>query len=160
MLLPRTFADDVFDDFFDFDDFPFFDNRAERKMEKKLYGRRAKNLMKTDIKEKKDGYELDIDLPGFRKEDVKVTLENGYLTISAQKDEPKEKESKNGRYIRKERFSGACERSFYVGENLTQEDIQPPSARVEEGWVCPATPTSMMCLPPVTKPYALTSTEE
>ena len=58
MLLPRTFADDVFDDFFDFDEFPFFDNRAERKMEKKLYGRRAKNLMKTDIKEKKDGYEL------------------------------------------------------------------------------------------------------
>ena len=93
MLLPRTFADDVFDDFFDFDEFPFFDNRAERKMEKKLYGRRAKNLMKTDIKEKKDGYELDIDLPGFRKEDVKG-------------------------------FSGACERSFYVGENLTQEDIQ------------------------------------
>lgn len=124
MLLPRTFADDVFDDFFDFDEFPFFDNRAERKMEKKLYGHRAKNLMKTDIKEKKDGYELDIDLPGFRKEDVKVTLENGYLTVSAQKDEPKEKESKNGRYIRKERFSGACERSFYVGENLTQEDIQ------------------------------------
>ena len=113
MLLPRTFADDVFDDFFDFDDFPFFDNRAERKMEKKLYGRRAKNLMKTDIKEKKDGYELDIDLPGFRKEDVKATLENGYLTISAQKDEPKEKESKNGRYIRKERFSGACEQGEF-----------------------------------------------
>ncbi len=101
MLLPRTFADDWFDDFFDFDDFPFFNDREDRKMERKLYGRRAKNLMKTDIK---------------------VTLENGYMTISAQKDSPKE--TKNGRFIRKERFSGACERSFYVGDNLTQEDIQ------------------------------------
>ena len=122
MLLPRTFADDWFDDFFDMDEFPFFDDRAERKMERKFYGRRAKNLMKTDIREKKDGYELDIDLPGFKKEDVKVTLVNGYMRISAKKDSPKE--TKNGRYIRKERFSGACERSFYVGENLTKEDIQ------------------------------------
>lgn len=122
MLLPRTFADNWFDDFFDFDDFPFFNDREDRKMERKLYGRRAKNLMKTDIREKKDGYELDIDLPGFKKEDIKVTLENGYMTISAQKDSPKE--TKNGRFIRKERFSGACERSFYVGDNLTQEDIQ------------------------------------
>ena len=122
MLLPRTFADDWFDDFFDFDDFPFFDDKADRKMERKLYGRRARNLMKTDVREKKDSYELDIDLPGFKKEDIKVTLENGYMTISAQKDSPKE--TKNGRFIRKERFSGACERSFYVGENLTQEDIQ------------------------------------
>lgn len=122
MLLPRTFADDWFDDFFDFDDFPFFDDKADRKMERKLYGCRARNLMKTDVREKKDGYELDIDLPGFKKEDIKVTLENGYMTISAQKDSPKE--TKNGRFIRKERFSGACERSFYVGENLTQEDIQ------------------------------------
>ena len=77
MLLPRTFADNWFDDFFDFDDFPFFNDREDRKMERKLYGRRAKNLMKTDIREKKDGYELDIDLPGFKKEDIKVTLENG-----------------------------------------------------------------------------------
>ena len=96
MLLPRTFADDWFDDFFDFDDFPLFNDREDRKMERKLYGRRAKNLMKTDIREKKDGYELDIDLPGFKKEDIKVTLENGYMTISAQKDSPKE--TKNGRF--------------------------------------------------------------
>ena len=128
MLLPRTFADDWFDDFFDFDDFPFFNDREDRKMERKLYGRRAKNLMKTDIREKKDGYELDIDLPGFKKEDIKVTLENGYMTISAQKDSPKE--TKNGRFIRKERFSGACERSFYVGEDVTQEDIK---AKFEDG---------------------------
>ena len=128
MLLPRTFADDWFDDFFDFDDFPFFNDREDRKMERKLYGRRAKNLMKTDIREKKDGYELDIDLPGFKKEDIKVTLENGYMTISAQKDSPKE--TKNGRFIRKERFSGACERSFYVGDQLTEEDIK---AKFENG---------------------------
>lgn len=122
MLLPRIIADDWFDDFFDMDNFPFFDDRTERKMERNLYGRKAKKLMKTDIREKKDSYELDIDLPGFKKEDVKVTLENGYMRISAQKDDPKE--TRNGRYIRKERFSGACERSFYVGENLNQEDIQ------------------------------------
>lgn len=122
MLLPEAFTDNWFDDFFDFDPFPFFDDKEDKKAEKKLYGRRARNLMKTDIREKKDGYELDIDLPGFKKEDIKVTLDNGYMTISAQKETPEE--TKNGRFIRKERFSGACERSFYVGENLTQEDIQ------------------------------------
>ena len=78
--------------------------------------------MKTDVREKKDGYELDIDLPGFKKEDIKVTLENGYMTISHRRI--LQRRQKNGRFIRKERFSGACERSFYVGENLTQEDIQ------------------------------------
>lgn len=124
MLLPRVFSEDLFDDFFE-DDFPFFDNRAGRDVEKKLYGRRAKNLMKTDIKELEGAYELIVDLPGFKKEEVQVALEKGYLTISAAKGLDKdEQEKESGRYIRRERYAGACQRSFYVGEHLTQEDIR------------------------------------
>ena len=125
MLLPRVFGEDLFDDFFGWDDFPFFDDKASRNVEKKLYGRRAKNLMKTDIRETDTEYELTIDLPGFKKEEVYASLENGYLTISAAKGlDEEEKEKKTGRYIRRERYAGACQRSFYVGEEVTEEDIR------------------------------------
>ena len=130
MLLPRVFSEDLFDDFFE-DDFPFFDNRAGRDVEKKLYGRRAKNLMKTDIKELEGAYELIVDLPGFKKEEVQVALEKGYLTISAAKGLDKdEQEKESGRYIRRERYAGACQRSFYVGDGITQEDVK---AKYEDG---------------------------
>ncbi|MCI7263414.1 MAG: Hsp20/alpha crystallin family protein [Otoolea sp.] len=123
MLMPSIFGESLFDDFFR--DFPVFDDKAERKAEKKLYGRHAQNLMKTDIKEMKDGYELEIDLPGFKKEEITVSLEDGNLTISAAKGlDQEEQEKKTGRYIRRERYAGACERSFYVGEDLTVEDIR------------------------------------
>ena len=123
MLLPSIFGENLFDDFFD--DVPFFDNRAENQIEKKLYGRHAHNVMKTDIKETDDNYELIVDLPGFKKDEIKVSLEDGYLTMEAAKclDED-EQEKKTGKYIRKERYAGACQRSFYVGDNLTQEDIK------------------------------------
>ena len=125
MLLPSMFGENLFDDFFGFDDFPFWDDREEKKMEKKLYGRRARNLMKTDIKETDKDYEVIIDLPGFKKNEVHASLENGYLTISAEKGlNQNEKEKKSGRYIRKERYAGACQRSFYVGDQLTEEDIK------------------------------------
>lgn len=125
MLLPRVFSDDLFDDFFNFDEFPFFDDRDERKMEKKLYGHRARNLMKTDVKETEKDYELIIDLPGFKKDEVKVSLQNGYLTIGAEKGlDEEEKGNKTGRYIRRERYAGSCQRSFYVGEDITQDDIK------------------------------------
>ncbi len=125
MLLPSMFGENLFDDFFGFDDFPFWDDREEKKMEKKLYGRRARNLMKTDIKETDKDYEVIIDLPGFKKNEVHASLENGYLTISAEKGlNQDEKEKKSGRYIRKERYAGACQRSFYVGDQLTEEDIK------------------------------------
>lgn len=118
MLRPSIFNDNLFDDFFEF---PFFDDRAERK----LYGRNASNLMKTDIKEHKDGYELEIDLPGFQKDDLQAELKDGYLTISASKQVNKdEKEKETGKYIRRERYSGSCQRSFYVGDSITQEDIK------------------------------------
>mgnify|MGYP000625830765 CR=1 FL=1 len=121
-MLPSIFNNNLFDDFFD--SFPFYDNDAKN-VEKKLYGRKAAHMMKTDIKEKSDGYELVMDLPGFTKDEVQATLENGYLTISAEKGLDKdEKEKESGRYIRKERYAGACSRSFYVGEDITEEDIK------------------------------------
>ena len=123
MLMPSIFGEDLFDNFMK--DFPFFDDNTESSVEKKLYGRRGKNLMKTDIKETEGGYELEMDLPGFTKDEIKVSLENGYMTISAAKGLDKdEQDKKSGRYIRKERYAGSCERSFYVGEDITEEDIK------------------------------------
>ena len=117
-MLPSIFNNNLFDDFFEF---PFFDDRAERK----LYGHNAKNIMKTDIKEHKDGYELEIDLPGFHKDEIQAELKDGYLTISAAKQlNQDEKEKESGKYIRRERYSGSCQRSFYVGDEITQEDIK------------------------------------
>ena len=123
MLMPSIFGEDMFDDFMR--DFPFFDENAGNKIEKKLYGRHAKNMMKTDIKELEGGYELEIDLPGFTKEEVTAELKDGYLTISAAKGLDKdEQEKETGKYIRRERYAGACQRSFYVGEDITEQDIK------------------------------------
>ena len=117
MLMPSIFGESLFDDFFT----PFYyDDKDEKKAEKKLYGHRAQNLLKTDIKETKV-----IDVPGFKKDEVKVALKDGYLTVSAAKGlDEEEDDKKTGRYIRRERYAGACERSFYVGEDVTQEDIK------------------------------------
>ena len=112
MLMPSIFGEDLFEDLFDL---PFYD---DSKVEKKLYGRHAKNLMKTDIKEMDNGYELIIDLPGFKKDEIKVSLDNGYLSIAAAKGlDQDEQEKDTGKYIRRERYAGSCERSFYVGED-------------------------------------------
>ena len=114
----NSLIDDLFDD-------DWFNDKEFRNMEKKLYGHRAKNVMNTDVKETEDGYELEMDLPGFRKEEVSVELNDGYITIRAAKGlDEDEKEKKTGKYIRRERYSGACERSFYVGEEVTQQDIK------------------------------------
>src|SRR5699024_6789009 len=95
-----------------------------KKPEKKLYGRRGRNMMKTDIKERDDSYELEMDLPGSKKDEVKVALENGYLTIRAAKGlDEDEQEKKSGRYTRRERYAGACQSTFYVGEDVREEDI-------------------------------------
>ena len=121
MLMPSVFGKDLFDDFFDF---PFYDNNEMDKLEKKLYGHRGKNLMKTDVQESDDSYIMEMDLPGFSKDEVKVSLKDGYLTVKAAKGLDEESEKKNTKYIRKERYAGECERSFYVGDNVTQEDIK------------------------------------
>ena len=123
MLMPSIFGEDLFDDFMR--DFPFYDDKQARRAEKKLFGHRGRNLMKTDIRETDGSYELEMDLPGFTKDEVKVSLENGYLTVQAAKGlDEDEQEKKTGRYIRRERYAGACERSFYVGEDATQEEIK------------------------------------
>ena len=122
MLMPSIFGENLFDDFFGF---PFYDDKADKKVEMKLYGRHAQNLMKTDIKETDAGYELEIDLPGFTKDEVSAELNNGYLTVSAAKGlDQDEQEKDTGRYIRRERYAGSCQRSFYVGDDVTEEDIK------------------------------------
>ena len=124
-MLPSIFRDNLFDDMFDFD----FDKEFDRMM-RPLYGKHAQNMMKTDVLETDNIYELDIDLPGFKKDEIKVELDNGYLSISAAKGLDKDEEKKDGKYIRRERYAGAMNRTFYVGDNLTQQDIQ---AKFEDG---------------------------
>ena len=124
MLMPSIFGENLFDDWFD--EFPFYDfDKSMKNTEKKLYGKKASRIMKTDIKEKIDSYELEVDLPGFTKDEINASIEDGYLTISAAKGLDKdEKEKDSGKYIRKERYAGACQRSFYVGEGVKQEDVK------------------------------------
>lgn len=125
-MLPSIFGENLFDDMWNdaFDMASMFGRRNP------LYGKHGKNLMKTDIRETDNSYELDIDLPGFKKDEVQVQLENGYLTISAEKGLDKDKKDKEGRYIRQERYAGACSRSFYIGTGPETEDI---NAKFEDG---------------------------
>ena len=124
MLMPSIFGENLFDDdWFDFD-------RDFWGKKNPLYGKNAKNIMKTDIREHDEGYELDVDLPGFKKDEISVELDDGYLTISAAKGLDKDEQEKKGKYIRKERYAGAMQRSFYVGDAVTQEDIK---AKFEDG---------------------------
>ena len=122
MLMPSIFGENLFND--DWMDFGF------PEVDKALYGKHANNVMKTDVKESDTGYEVDIDLTGFKKDEINAQLDNGYLTISAAKGLDKDEKDKKGKYIRKERYAGAMSRSFYVGEGVTQEDIK---AKYEDG---------------------------
>ena len=133
MLLPSIFGENLFDDWFDKD---FFSGRNP------LYGKNEKNLMKTDVREQGDSYEVAIDLPGFKKEDVAIELENGYLTITASKGLDKD-EDQTG-YIRRERWSGKCSRTFYVGESVRGEDIK---AKMEDGILTMTVPKEQRQLP-------------
>ena len=124
-MLPSIFGENLFDDFFTdgFMPIPVWNGRSP------LYGKHAKNLMKTDVRETENTYEMDIDLPGFKKDEISVELKDGYLTIRAAKGLDKDEEDKKGKYIRQERYAGACSRSFYVGD-LESKDI---SAKYEDG---------------------------
>ena len=106
MLVPRRNNYDLFDDFFN-DEF---------------FSKKEKNLMKTDIREEDDKYIIDMDLPGFKKENIDVSLNNGYLLIEAKEDSEK-KEEKEGKYLRQERYIGSCSRSFYIGDDIEENDI-------------------------------------
>ena len=125
-MLPSIFGENLFDNFFD-DDFSMFPSWGSHNP---LYGKHAKNMMKTDVRETDGAYEVDIDLPGFKKDEINVDLKDGYLTISAVKGIDKNDEDKKGRYIRQERYVGTCSRSFYVGTDVKPADI---SARYEDG---------------------------
>lgn len=124
MLMPSVFGENLFDDFMNFP----FDSFWNRK--NPLYGKHAKNMMKTDVRETDDSYELDIDLPGFKKDEITAKLEDGYLTVSASKGLDKDKQDKKGNYIRRERYAGAMSRSFYIGDSITQDEIK---AKFENG---------------------------
>lgn len=119
MMMPSIFGENLFDDF------------MEDAFKSPIFGKREKNLMKTDIRENDHGYELDMDLPGFKKEEITVNLRDGYVTIAASRGmERNEKDEKTGRFVRQERYTGSCQRSFYVGEHVRQEDVK---ARFEDG---------------------------
>ena len=124
-MLPSIFGENLFDEFFndDFMNFPVWGGRSP------LYGKHAKNLMKTDVRETDGSYELDVDLPGFKKDELSVDLKDGYLTIAAAKGLDRDEQDKKGKYIRQERYAGAMSRSFYVG------DVEPDqvSAKYEDG---------------------------
>lgn len=116
MLMPSIFGRNLFDDFFDY---PFGRLTAA-----------SGDLMKTDVRETDHSYEIAMNLPGVKKEDVKAELKDGYLTISASTNTSSEEKDKDGRYIRRERYTGSCSRSFYVGRQVTEEDIK---AKFENG---------------------------
>ena len=125
-MMPSIFGEYLFDDFFD-DSLAMF---PEYGGHDPLYGKHARNLMKTDVRETEDSYELDIDLPGFKKDEIGLDLNDGYLTISAAKGLDKDTEDKKGKYIRQERYAGTCSRSFFVGEAVEPEEV---SAGFEDG---------------------------
>ena len=122
MLMPSIFGENLFDD--------FFNEMARPARSFMSYNTPTSNIMRTDVKELEHGYELDIDLPGYKKEDVQAELKDGYLTISASTKKENDEKDTNGKYIRRERYAGTCSRSFYVGEDTTQEDIK---AKFEDG---------------------------
>lgn len=123
-MLPSIFGENLFDEWFDDALTPFFQGRDP------LYGKHARNLMRADVRETDNAYELDIDLPGFKKDEISLKLDQGYLTIQAAKGLDKDGQDKDGRYIRRERYAGACSRSFYVGDQVTGQEI---SAKFEDG---------------------------
>ena len=127
MLYPSIFGESLFDDLMDFS-FPTF--RGFDGMDRKLYGKQAANLMKTDVHEHESEYEIDIELPGFKKEELSLNLEKGYLTVSASKNVNNDEKDEHGKMIRQERYSGSRQRSFFVGEYVTSEDVK---AKFEDG---------------------------
>ena len=125
--LPTLFGENLIDVFDGFDR-DFF--RGFRTPERMLYGKNAPHMMKTDVRETESGYELDMDLPGFKKDEIKLELNNGTLTVSTQKSVEKKDEGKDGKVLRQERYAGSMSRSFYVGDHVTEEDVK---ARFEDG---------------------------
>ena len=124
LYVPSLFSENLMDDWMDDFESEFFGRKNP------LYGKHARNMMKTDVKETENGYEVAVDLPGFKKDEISLELKDGYLTITASKGLDKDEEDKKGRMIRQERYAGAMSRSFYVGDGITEEDVK---AKFENG---------------------------
>ena len=126
MLTPKVFSDDLFDDWF----VPFSMFRDLNRADRKLYGKHADREMLMDVKDHGDHYEVQIDLPGFKKEDISIELNDGYMTVSASKGLDQDEKDHKGKIVRQERYSGMMSRSFYVGEDITNEEVH---AKFENG---------------------------
>ena len=137
LLANRNFFNDFFND-------PFFE---------RPYENAASQIMKTDIHENEESYTVEIELPGYAKEDIRADLKDGYLTITATKDQTKEEKNEKGRCIRKERYTGSCNRSFYVGDQLTQDDIK---ASFKNGVLCLNVPKEVPRIPEEEQPKLIT----
>ncbi len=124
MLLPSIFGENLLDDWMSFPKMEF------PEVNRKLYNNRNSQVMRTDIHENDEGYEVDIELPGYKKDEIELTLENGYMSVSASKSEENSEKDDKGKVIRQERYMGSMQRSFYVGDELTEEDIK---AKYEDG---------------------------
>lgn len=124
MMVPYMFHDALLDDWFQNDWDRDFDRMMQATDPRHMFGKRSANVMKTDVRETENGYDVFVDLPGFKKEDVKLDLQNGYLTISANRSSDHDEKDAEGHYIRQERYTGSCARSFYVGEEIKPEDVK------------------------------------
>ncbi len=127
MLMPSIFGESLFDELMDF---PWEREQYNTSRKNPVFGKNEKNLMKTDVRELAGSYELDMDLPGFKKNEIMIKLENGYLMVSAAKAVDRDNQAEKGSYLRRERYVGSCSRSFYVGEDVRQDEIK---ARYEDG---------------------------
>ncbi len=125
MLMPSIFGESLFDEFMDEFEKDFNSNKKPRQNTNNYRG-----LMRTDVKENDNSYELDIDLPGFKKDDIKISFDKGYLNIAAQTSTSNDEKDSNNKYIRQERFYGSMSRSFYVGEDVQKNEIR---AKFEDG---------------------------
>lgn len=139
-MLPSIFGENLFDDFFA----DPFGMMVMPQRHDPLYGKHSKNLMKTDVRETEGSYELDIDLPGFKKDEITVEVKNGCLNISAAKGLDKEEKDKDGKYIRQERYAGSCSRSFYIGNEV---DPAAVTAKFENGILQISVPKASRQLP-------------
>ncbi len=144
MLMPSIYTNNLFDDWFDFPDY--------HDLERRLYGKHAAREMKTDVREQDDHYEIDIDLPGFKKDELNLALQDGYLTIQASKGYDNEQKDEGGRTLRQERYTGSMQRSFYVGDAVTEEDV---SARFADGVLSLKIPKKEAAVLPDKKPILI-----
>ncbi len=129
LYVPSIFGENLMDDFMgSFLD--GFDQPAYTAKKSPVYGQNTVRVMKTDITESQDGFALDMDLPGYKKDEIRLELENGALTITAEKAVDSEEKNEKGKVIRRERYTGKMARSFYVGEDINETDIK---ARFEDG---------------------------